>query len=542
MGSYKIGSECCNNCEHWQPERERRLEGCPPTQVVTYTNQAYCPLAKHSTLHDYCCPMFAHIGGVSKTFALPPQGPSISELYCEALLSDVCRAAETRAMRDREAEELRRREVADKNREILISNGMDDSASSSEQSEFESLYRRMAKADADAYYEMGEALYYGRSGAKVDKERALRCYLTAVDKGCQRAEYSVGYCYYYGEGVPKKETKGKEWLRRAAEHGSSSAKALLEKIIAREECAQIEAGRASDIERHVETQGMDPNASELEKSLFMMQVDLATNDAESQRELGDWFSAGIHGAKKDFVRAYDWYLKAAKSGDSSAQFRVGIAYYRGKGVEKDYEKAADWFAKSAEAGRTDAQLFLGTCYRRGFGVEKNLDKAFELYSKAAEDQREAKFWVGKFHEKGWGSVGKNAAEAFEWYLKSAESGYADAICAVGWAYQQGDGVKQDFGKAAEWFGEGVEKGDGFCANNLARLYEDGKGVEKNLEKSLELFEMAVDKKCNRANYHLGRFYENGIGVDVDIEKAKEYYGKAAEDNDKDAKAALERLG
>ena len=79
-------------------------------------------------------------------------------------------------------------------------------------------------------------------------------------------------------------------------------------------------------------------------------------------------------------------------------------------------------------------------------------------------------------------------------------------------------------------------------NNLARLIEEGKGAEQDYGKALALFKNAAENNCSRANYHIGRFYENGLGCDKNIDEAKEWYQKAADKGDKDAKAALERLG
>lgn len=601
MGCYKIGSECCNNCVHWDCHSERKFIGNPPTEVYTDSNSDKCFLTGRNTLSKNCCGMFKHLGGITRTFAAEQKHAEndymsnmldacdeTSRVFLQGMIGSIrMESAEHIA---EIAQNQRRIEAANsenEKRSILIRNGMDSNASSEDQQAFEALYRGACDGDAEGLLYLGEAFRTNRYGAVLDAEKAVKLFKMAACKGSSGAEHRLADCYLVGEGVGKDAKIGRAWLARAAEHGDAIAKQKLMKILEEEKRARLIEEQAArdrayqtELAKYVENNGMDPDASDMAKLLFSAMFESAKDgQVDAQLELADAYANHTKGAigdkaralfwykraakqgnaiaqnwvgrycemgwgltEKDFGQAREWYAKSAAQGVSVAQFNLGKIYYFGKGVEKDYEKAVGWFAKAANAGRSDAQLFLGTCYRRGFGVGKDLDRAFELYSKAAEDQREAKFWVGKFHEKGWGSAKKNSTEAFEWYLKSAESGYADAICAVGWAYQQGDGVRQDFGKAAEWFGKGVEKGDGFCANNLARLYEDGKGVEKNLEKALELFEMAVDKKCNRANYHLGRFYENGLGVDVNVEKAKEYYRRAADKDDGDAKAALERLG
>ena len=68
------------------------------------------------------------------------------------------------------------------------------------------------------------------------------------------------------------------------------------------------------------------------------------------------------------------------------------------------------------------------------------------------------------------------------------------------------------------------------------------GTEQDYDRALDLFKKAAESDCARANYHVGRFYENGFGCAKDIDEAKAWYQKAADKGDKDAKAALERLG
>lgn len=50
-------------------------------------------------------------------------------------------------------------------------------------------------------------------------------------------------------------------------------------------------------------------------------------------------------------------IKQAEEGDARAQFRLGMAYYRGNRIEKSEEKAYEWWTKAAEGGRGCRLLF-----------------------------------------------------------------------------------------------------------------------------------------------------------------------------------------
>ncbi|TIO54271.1 MAG: sel1 repeat family protein, partial [Mesorhizobium sp.] len=56
---------------------------------------------------------------------------------------------------------------------------------------------------------------------------AFPLFATAARAGIGQAEYRVARCYLEGSGVPPSRAEGTRWLRRAADHGSADAQALL---------------------------------------------------------------------------------------------------------------------------------------------------------------------------------------------------------------------------------------------------------------------------------------------------------------------------
>jgi len=60
----------------------------------------------------------------------------------------------------------------------------------------------------------GVAAYTARSCSK-----AAELFRKAADMGCAYAQYNLGYCYKYGDGVPRDLDKSAEWYRKAAEQG-----------------------------------------------------------------------------------------------------------------------------------------------------------------------------------------------------------------------------------------------------------------------------------------------------------------------------------
>jgi hypothetical protein len=62
------------------------------------------------------------------------------------------------------------------------------------------------------------------------------------------------------------------------------------------------------------------------------------------------------GVTKDYLKALEWYQKAADRGSPEALFKLGQMYYEGTGVAKDLKKALDFTQKAADQGYKDAVL------------------------------------------------------------------------------------------------------------------------------------------------------------------------------------------
>ncbi len=86
---------------------------------------------------------------------------------------------------------------------------------------------------------------------------------------------------------------------------------------------------------------------------------------------------------RQFEKAVSIWEEAARRGNPSAAYQLGVAYRTGRGVAKDLEKAVGWFERAADAGDPDAQFALGLLSRSGLGVPRNPDRALELIGKAA---------------------------------------------------------------------------------------------------------------------------------------------------------------
>ena len=92
-----------------------------------------------------------------------------------------------------------------------------------------------------------------------------------------------------------------------------------------------------------------------------------------------WLHQNGWGVPEDYVKAREWYEKAADKGDAGAMINLGSLYQNGQGVAlgslyqsgqgvaQDYVKAREWFEKAADKGdasQSKPTLFKQTAPRK----------------------------------------------------------------------------------------------------------------------------------------------------------------------------------
>ena len=108
------------------------------------------------------------------------------------------------------------------------------------------------------------------------------------------------------------------------------------------------------------------------------------------------------GVKQSSKKAIDLYEMAAERGEATAQYNLGVYYYKGShGLTQSFKKAIEYYTLSAEQGHPDAQYNLGAKYVKGEGIDQSYSKARELWTKAAaQGNKDAIFGLKKLDELG----------------------------------------------------------------------------------------------------------------------------------------------
>ena len=262
------------------------------------------------------------------------------------------------------------------------------------------------------------------------------------------------------------------------------------------------------------------------KQLLEKALELGSGNAAYR--LGWMYERGFLSEEPDYVKAMEYYEKAAELDNVDGYCRAALYLANGYSGVTDAVKSREYYEKAAGMGSCFALVELSFLYENGNGVERSYEKAFELCEKAAQEGYPyAMFRVGLYLEKAVLGEAK-PEEAFAWYTKAAMADENEGIFALGRCYKQGIGTEEDWDKALEWFGKGAEKNESRCLTELGLAYENGNGVEENPQKAVEYMTRAAEQDYGYAQFKMGDYYLYDYDSLNESEKAFAYFKKAAE--------------
>lgn len=110
-----------------------------------------------------------------------------------------------------------------------------------------------------------------------------------------------------------------------------------------------------------------------------------SGNSEAQYLLGILYRDGSGGRVKDPAKSHAWMLEAARRGHARGAFEAGQNYYFGRaGQPKNPREGFKWCLKSAEAGHPPAQFIVAMIYFDGKLVKQDVDKFLYWMQKAAK--------------------------------------------------------------------------------------------------------------------------------------------------------------
>ena len=245
------------------------------------------------------------------------------------------------------------------------------------------------------------------SNSAIEKWNSFDSLFLAAMQGDSDAQYNLGLCYQYGDGVAKRMDEAMRWYNIAVENGNASAMNRLGLCY---------------------LEGQDVEKS-YDKAVEYFRMAINKGDLFAQNNLAVCYYNG-YGVSLSYYDAAEWFRKSAEQGLAEAQNYLGLCYEKGEGVPQSYAEAVKWYRLGADQGHAVAQNNLGLCYANGEGVPQSYTEAVKWIRKSAEQEFDvAQFNLGFFYEKGYGVL-QSIEEANKWYRLAAKQGNKDAELAI----------------------------------------------------------------------------------------------------------------
>lgn len=127
-----------------------------------------------------------------------------------------------------------------------------------------------------------------------------------------------------------------------------------------------------------------------------------------------------------YPEAIQYWIDAAAKGSAYAAHRLGVEFMDGKPgvVQRDYAKARQYHLQAARQGYSLSMFDLGSMSEFGYGVDKSLPEAAKWYGHSAEyGLAQGQYNFATMLEAGDG-VSKDEVEALKFYLLAARGGFA----------------------------------------------------------------------------------------------------------------------
>jgi TPR repeat protein len=329
---------------------------------------------------------------------------------------------------------------------------------------------------------------------------AFPLYLKAANLGSMKSEYDVGILYLRGLGVSLNLAQALDWFLKASAQGSSDANTCLNSL----------------------PYWTGVNAL-LASSFAANQTLAAQGDPTAEYVVGLFYWRGW-GTPTNGSQASLWLQKAAAQGSAAAEYELGVMDMTadlGAGKPVNAPEGVKWITLAADQGLAAAQNELGQFYASGsYGITKDPAQSFSWYLKAAQ-QGDAigEYNAGSMYQTGTGTT-RNNAQALAWYQKSAAQANVQAELGIATVYiASAAPATSNFTLSMAW-----SQADAFW--NQPNLHTAA--ANKNYAQAMVWFQKAAADGNGDADYEIGMMYWHGVGVQANLTVARDWMYRASQ--------------
>ncbi len=221
---------------------------------------------------------------------------------------------------------------------------------------------------ADAQFNLG-FLYEKGLGVTQNYREATEWYRKAAEQGDADAQVNLGFIYETAQGLPQDLKEAVKWYKKASDQGDAEGSYNFARLASNSLSSQelinlyTQAAKQGHIEAQLNlgyiyetSKGTLQNTSQ---AINWYQKAANQGHPIAQFNLAVMYDATKNGSNQNYDEAINWYQKAAKQGLPLAYYNLGIIYEYGKGVSKNSSLAKDYYKKAAKLGNDSAQKALG---------------------------------------------------------------------------------------------------------------------------------------------------------------------------------------
>jgi hypothetical protein len=372
--------------------------------------------------------------------------------------------------------------------------------------------------DSKAMYKLGLFLIQHK-----DFEPAVQWLQKSADAGYGPALFKLGQAYIDGEWVKEDKTK---------------ALPLKFKAIS----MLMPAEKGEDEEVWVSLGLYTTQLQKYDRALELFKKAAEKNNPEALMAIGAFYENG-YGVPKDLKISEQWFIKAAETGDITAQHYLADQYQNGtfpKSLEQqtrwliaaglngsavayfelgqlnyDKKNGLNYFENAAALGNVTAIFRAANYYLYGYAgipadISIGMQKMETAVEKGSVDAMLAMADIYRFNRL---SIGGNMSKAIQYYEKAAGKGSLKAYEELGFMFLYPSyGTTGDYEKGFNWAKKGAALGSGQCHSLIGAAYNDGRFVPRNQTTAVSWFIKGAELGDVSCMNYLSDAYKYGYGV------------------------------
>ncbi len=223
------------------------------------------------------------------------------------------------------------------------------------------LIKMAESGDVDACLTLAYVYLFGESGVEKNEEKAFKYYSIAAEKDDVIALNNLGSLYYSGIGTPKNIPEATKLFERATQLGNYESAVNLAFIYL------------------TQNQTLDANQRSTIVRLFNQAA--GADNITAQYMMGMIYYKGF-GIAKNNIKAFN-YMQLAARGYDEAQYKLAQMYINAEGTTRNYKKGIENYVKAAKQGNIKAMITLADTLAEGKHYPQNNYEAYIWYNIAS---------------------------------------------------------------------------------------------------------------------------------------------------------------